>query len=71
MAQVVDLPASLLAGGSGPAGAPLAILKIADLGKAVNDVAFCGDWLALALNGATKARALPHAAWRAPAQQQL
>ncbi len=54
--QVVDLPQSVLPGGQGPAGAALTILKTVDLGRSINDVAFCGDWLALALNGATKAR---------------
>lgn len=53
--QVVSLPQSLLAG-SGPAGAQLNILKTVDLGRSINDVIFCGDWLALALNGAEKAR---------------
>lgn len=53
--QVVSLPQSILAG-SGPAGAQLNILRTVDLGRSINDVIFCGDWLALALNGAEKAR---------------
>jgi hypothetical protein len=51
---VIGLPQAVLLGGSGPAGTPLSILKTVDLGRAVNDVVFCGDWLALALNGAAK-----------------
>lgn len=52
------MPPALLLAGSGPAGAPLPIVKIANVGKTLNDVAFCGDWLALALSGAVKVRAL-------------
>ena len=57
------MPPALLLAGSGPAGAPLPIVKIANVGKTLNDVAFCGDWLALALSGAVKVRAL--LGWRA------
>ena len=61
--QVVSLPSSLLLGGSGPSGAKLTIAKAVDLGKAINDVAFCGNWLALALNGAAKVRPACSRVW--------
>lgn len=52
------MPASLLLAGSGPAGASLPILKTVELGKGLNDVAFCGNWLALAISGTVKVRLL-------------
>lgn len=49
---IIDVSAALLLGGAGVAQLPT--LKAVDLGAPVNDVYFCGGYVAVAVNGASK-----------------